>query len=129
MELGLTFLPELDWRIIAGLAGLVAAGSAVALWRRLPGWGLRGLAFGLLVLALAGPQLKREEREGLKNVAFLVVDRSESAGLEDREGQIAAAEAQLRAGIGAFDTPPTRWNCAWSRWRPTTAARTGAPGC
>lgn len=104
MEFALTFLPELDWQIIAGLGALVAVGTAVGLWRGLPGWGLRGLALGLLVLALAGPQLKREEREGLKNVAFLVVDRSESTALEDRAAQIAAAADRLRAGIEALST-------------------------
>jgi len=104
MEFALTFIPELDWQIIAGLGALVAVGAAVGLWRGLPGWGLRGLALGLLVLALAGPQLKREEREGLKNVAFLVVDRSESTALEDRAAQIAAAADRLRAGIEALST-------------------------
>ncbi|TFG49426.1 MAG: hypothetical protein E4H38_05000 [Gemmatimonadales bacterium] len=104
MEIAVTFLPELDWQVIAGLAALVALGTAGALWRGLPGWAMRGLALGLLVLALAGPQLKREEREGLKNVAFLVVDHSESTTLEDRTGQIAAAAAQLRAGIEALST-------------------------
>ncbi|HUS54868.1 MAG TPA: hypothetical protein VMY41_12820 [Thermohalobaculum sp.] len=105
MELAITFIPELDWQFIAGLAALVVLGTAGALWRGLPGWALRGLGLGLLVLALAGPQLKREERERLKNVAFLVVDRSESTTLEDRTAQIAAAASQLRAGIEALSTP------------------------
>jgi hypothetical protein len=105
MELTLTFIPELDWPVIAGLGALVVLGTAVALWRGLPGWGLRAVALGLLVLALAGPQLQREEREGLKNVAFLVVDRSDSTALEDRAAQITQAAERLRAGIGALSTP------------------------
>ncbi len=105
MDFGLTFLPDVGWRAIAVLAGLVGLGTGIGLWRGLPGWGLRGLAFGLLVLALAGPQFTREEREGLTNVAFLVVDRSQSTGLEDRTAQIRAAEAGLRTAIEALDTP------------------------
>ena len=104
MEFALTFIPELDWQIIAGLGALVAVGGGVGLWRGLPGWGLRALALGLLVLALAGPQLKREEREGLKNVAFLVIDRSESTTLEDRAAQIGDAAERLRAQIEALST-------------------------
>ncbi|HUF86941.1 MAG TPA: hypothetical protein VMM59_06130 [Thermohalobaculum sp.] len=105
MEFGLAFIPEIGWRWIAALAALVALGSAVALLRGLPGWALRGLALGILVLALAGPQLKREEREGLKNVAFLVVDRSESTALEDRAAQIEAGAERLAAEIEALSTP------------------------
>ncbi len=105
MEFGITFLPETGWRWIAALAALVVLGSAVALLRGLPGWALRGVALGILVLALAGPQLKREEREGLKNVAFLVVDQSESITLEDREAEISRAAERLTAEIGALSTP------------------------
>ena len=128
MEFALAFIPELDWRIVAGLGALVALGAGAGLWRGLPGWGLRTLALGLLVLALAGPQLKREEREGLKNVAFLVVDRSESTALEDRTAQIGDAAERLRARIEALATPPIRWSCASSRCRRTAVAGTGAPG-
>ena len=105
MEFTLAFIPELDWPLIAGLGGLVVLGTALALWRGLPGWALRAMALGLLVLTLAGPQLQREEREGLKNVGFLVVDRSESTGLEGRADQIAQATEQLRAQIEALSTP------------------------
>ncbi len=105
MDLTLTFLPQFDWPVIAGLGALVFVGTAVALWRGLPGWALRAAALGLLVLALAGPQLQREEREGLKNVAFLVVDRSNSTTLEDRAAQIDRATERLRAGIEALSTP------------------------
>jgi hypothetical protein len=105
MEFSLAFLPELPWRVIAGLGALVAFGTAFALWRGLPGWALRGLALGLLVLALAGPQLKREEREGLNNVAFMVVDRSDSTGMEDRAAQIAAAAERLESDISSLSTP------------------------
>jgi hypothetical protein len=105
MEFTVDFIPELDWRVIAGLGALVLLGTGVALWRRLPGWAWRGGALGLLVLALAGPQLKREEREGLTSVAFLVADRSASTGMEDRSRQIDEALARLTAEITALASP------------------------
>ena len=87
MQFGLTFAPLLPWPVITVLAAVAVAGVALALWFRLSGWWLRLLAYGVLVLALAGPQLKREEREGLPNVAFLVVDRSASTSLAFATGQ------------------------------------------
>ena len=105
MEFGITFAPVLPWAAIGVLAGLAAAGVAVAIVWRLSGWWLRLLAFAVLVLALAGPQLKREEREGLPNVAFLVVDRSASTTLEDRAAQIDEAAEAMQAAIPALSTP------------------------
>ena len=104
-DLGITFAPLLAWPVIAVLAALSVAGVAAALWWRLPGWWLRALAFAVLVLALANPQLRQEERESLTNVAFLVVDRSESTTLEDRQAQIDAAAEELTAAVGAISTP------------------------
>ena len=99
MDFSITFLPEIAWPILYALGALTLAGAGLGLWRRLPGWALRTLALGVLVLALAGPQLKREEREGLKNIAFLVVDKSESTSMEDRAARINAAAAQIQAQI------------------------------
>jgi hypothetical protein len=98
----IAFDPLLPWALIALASALAALSVAAALWRGLSGWWLRALALGVLVLALAGPQLKREEREGLGNVAFLVVDRTESAGLENRRDEIEAAVASLRAEAEAL---------------------------
>jgi len=105
MGFSIAFLPEIAWPTVAGLGALVLVGAAIGLWRRLPGWALRTLGLGLLVLALAGPQLKREEREGLTNVAFLVVDRSESTELEDRAADIGKAAETLKDRIEALSTP------------------------
>ena len=104
MQFGVTFAPLLPWPVIAVLAAVAVAGVALALWYRLSGWWLRLLAYGVLVLALAGPQLKQEEREGLPNVAFMVVDRSASTSLEDRRAQIDAAAERLAAEIPALST-------------------------
>ncbi len=105
METGIVFQPLLPWAAIWALAAVAVVGVAAALWFRLSGWFLRGLAFAVLVMTLAGPQLRDEEREGLTNVAFLVVDRSESTGLEDRTAQIEAAAETLSRQIGELSTP------------------------
>ncbi|HET7409752.1 MAG TPA: glutamine amidotransferase, partial [Paracoccaceae bacterium] len=104
MEFGITFAPVLPWAAIGALAALALAGVIAALVWRLSGWWLRLGAYAVLVLALAGPQLQREEREGLSNVAFLVVDRSDSTTLEDRAAEIDAAAEDLEAAIGGLST-------------------------
>lgn len=98
---GIAFDPLLPWAIIAALGGLALAGVLWAAWRGLGGWFLRALALGLVVLALAGPQLRQEERKGLPSVAFVVTDLSESTSLQDRATQIAAASSAIAEQIRA----------------------------
>ncbi|MCL5776041.1 hypothetical protein M1105_03380 [Limibaculum sp. FT325] len=102
MQTTIAFDPLLPWPLIALAAGLAVFSVGAAMWRGLAGWWLRALALGVLIAALTGPQLKREEREGLGNVGFLVVDRSESTTLEDRGDQIAAAVARLTSDAEAL---------------------------
>ena len=104
-DLDITFAPLLPWTLIWLFAGLSVLGVAVALRWRLAGWWLRALAFGVLVLALTNPQLRREERESLPNVAFLVVDRSDSTDLEDRSAQIETAAKELTTAVAATLSP------------------------
>jgi len=105
MAVSLSFAPLLPWLAIAVLGTVAAAFVVFAAWRGLVGWWLRALGLALLVLALAGPQLREETREGLESVAYLVVDRSESTGLEDRASQIAEAEAAISQAVRSLSTP------------------------
>jgi hypothetical protein len=104
-DLNLTFIPLIPTAFIAALAIAALIAVAISIRYRLRGWPLRFLAFAVLILALAGPNLRSEQREGLPNVAFLVVDRSESTTLEDRSGQIDEAAQTLAARINALSTP------------------------
>ncbi|HLS18495.1 MAG TPA: glutamine amidotransferase, partial [Paracoccaceae bacterium] len=103
-EFGISFAPALPWEAIAALALFALAAVIAALFWRLSGWWLRLAAYALLVLALAGPELQRESREGLTNIAFLVVDRSASTTLEDRPAEIEAARRELETAIPALST-------------------------
>ena len=105
MDLSLSFAPLLPLPVLGALAALAAAAVALALWRRLPGWWLRALGLGLVLLALAGPQLREEAREGLENVGFLVIDRTASTTLENRAEQIAAAAEKVRAAAARLSEP------------------------
>ncbi|MEL6838612.1 MAG: hypothetical protein AAFP85_04930 [Pseudomonadota bacterium] len=80
-------------------AGLTLAAVALAVWRRLPGWWLRGLAGLALLAALANPAIQQEDRELLSDIVMLVVDESASQRIGSRPAQNAAAIANIEAQI------------------------------
>ncbi|WP_342078384.1 hypothetical protein [Yoonia sp. SS1-5] len=91
--------PLLPLPILWIAAGIAAVAVALAIWRRLPGWWLRGLAGLALLLALANPSIQREDREPLSDIVMLVVDESASQRIADRPDQNAAAIANIEAEI------------------------------
>jgi len=111
MAISISFAPLIPLGWIAALAAAVLIGVGGALWRGLPGWWLRGLGLALLVLSLAGPQLKREAREGLPSVAYLVVDRSDSTDIGARADAIAEARQTLTRQLEGLSSPadPLEW--------------------
>ena len=56
----------------------------------------RGLAFAVLLFALAGPLLVKEKHAPLPDVAVIVTDRSQSMSLGKRAAQAEAARAQIK---------------------------------
>ncbi len=85
---------------VLALAALVAL--APALWRRARGVGWRLAAFLVLLLWLAGPRLVQETRQGLNDIALLVIDHSASMSIGDRAALAEAARAQLVDAAGKF---------------------------
>ncbi len=89
------------------LAGLLALGAAalvvvaLTLWRRPRAAVLRALAAALILLALAGPNLQREDRKPLKDVVALIVDRSVGNRLAERATQTDAALADVEKQLKA----------------------------
>ncbi|MGO4735467.1 hypothetical protein AB4099_02910 [Bosea sp. 2KB_26] len=100
----LSFAPLVPLPLLIGLALLaaVAAGAALVLAGRSAI--LRALALIVLTLTLADPSLVFEDREPVKDVVSVVVDRSGSNRLADRSVQTEAAladvERQLRGVPG-----------------------------
>jgi hypothetical protein len=93
----LTFQPGVPvWLLI--LLALASAGvSAFSIWRGARGGWLRAAAFAVLLAWLAGPTLVRETRQGLRDIALLVVDRSASMQVGDRTRLADAAVTAIRA--------------------------------
>ena len=65
--------PLLPMVAIYAVGALVVLAVALALWRRLPGWWLRGLAGAALLAALLNPAFSIEDREPLSEIVVLVV--------------------------------------------------------
>ncbi|MDB5648291.1 MAG: hypothetical protein JWQ05_3960, partial [Methylobacterium sp.] len=76
--LSLSFTPLLPWPVLAGFAVLVVVFVGLAFLARGRSAILRALALALVLLAIANPSLVREDREPVKDIAAIVVDRSGS---------------------------------------------------
>lgn len=106
---GIDFAPVIPPWLLAGLAVLAALALLPALlrwqaeaggarrWSPARGAWFRALAFAALLLALANPRLVEETRETRPDIALLVVDRSDSAGLNARPAQLTAARDEIEA--------------------------------
>jgi hypothetical protein len=106
---GLSFAPFLPWPAIAVLAALAAVLALWAVFRKVRGAWLRGLALACALAALANPSLTREERERLPNVVAVVVDRSASQKLGDRAEATEAARAALEGQLARLPNTEVRW--------------------
>ena len=108
MGWNISFDPVLPWSVIAGL-GLAGLGLvALMAFARAHGLVLRALALGLLVLALANPSIRNEERETLSDIAVAVIDRSLSQDAGDRTRQTDAALAAIKSGVARLGNTELR---------------------
>ena len=100
--------PMIPLALLYVVTALAAIGVALAVWRRLAGWWLRGLAGLVLLTALANPAVQQEDREALSDIVLLVVDESASQRISDRAAQNAAALANIEAELARLPNTETR---------------------
>ncbi|MEJ6397425.1 hypothetical protein [Yoonia sp. 208BN28-4] len=104
----LLFDPLIPLVALYVVCGLVVLGIGLAVWRRLPGWWLRGLAGFALLAALANPSLQQEDQEPLSDIVMLIVDESASQRIADRPDQNAAAIANITSEVARLDNTELR---------------------
>jgi len=104
----ITFAPLVPWTLLAVLTGVVLALISLSIWRGLPGWAPRLLAACVVLMALANPALKQEERDPLTDIVLVVIDESASQGVADRPAQLAEAIKALTAELDGVDTLEVR---------------------
>jgi len=92
--------PLLPLWLVVLFAVLAAALVVYGFARRAPGTVFRTLTLGALVLALLNPSLIEEQREALPDVALILVDRSSSQTVGERQAQIDEAVAALEERFG-----------------------------
>jgi len=100
--MNLTFAPFLPMTFIAGLAVVAALLIGWALHAGLRGAVVRAFALAALVLALANPVANFEDREPVRSVVAIVVDRSPSQTVSGRTERTDAALAALTERIARY---------------------------
>ena len=108
MNRTVVFDPLVPMPVLWALGVVATLMVAIALWRGLRGWPLRGLAFAALGLALANPSLQEEDRKPLTDIVILVVDESSSMALSDRKAQSDTAVAEITAKVAGLENTELR---------------------
>ncbi|MGB6947826.1 MAG: hypothetical protein WBD84_01330, partial [Methyloceanibacter sp.] len=109
MSWSIEFNPLVSWPLLWALAGLGVILLALLLWRAQRGALLRAASYALLLLAIANPQLKQEEREPLNDVVAVVVDDSQSQTIAGRDQRTEAIRQELEERLKNFPNLDTRW--------------------
>ena len=99
MNNAVLFEPLIDWTLIYALAGVMLASVALALWRGLKGWWLRGFGALVILAALTGPVLHREDRAPLSDIVLMIEDQTASQGLGQRPDQTGNAANALEQSL------------------------------
>ena len=96
---GITFTPMVPVPLILLLLTATIGLLGYGLWRGARGALLRALPILALIIAISDPQLMRENRSALKDVAVVVVDESGSQRLGERAQRTADVLERLRSSL------------------------------
>ncbi len=100
---GITFAPMVPVPLILLLLTLAIGLIGYGLWRRARGVLLRTLPIVALLIAISDPELMRENRTPLQDVAVVVVDESASQQLGERSERTANVLERLRENLNGTD--------------------------
>ncbi|MGZ5849098.1 MAG: hypothetical protein ACXWJ4_03860 [Methyloceanibacter sp.] len=102
MSWSVEFLPFVPWPVLWALTAAGIALLGLLFWRARRGAILRALSFALLMLAIANPHLKREDREPLHDILAVVVDDSQSQTIAGRGQRTEAIRKSLEERLKTF---------------------------
>lgn len=109
MSWSIEFLPFVPWPVLWALAALGAVLLVLLFWRARRGAIFRLLSYALLLLAIANPHLKQEDREPLNDVLAVVVDDSQSQAIAGRTARTAEVRKELEERLKSFPNLDVRW--------------------
>jgi hypothetical protein len=109
MSWSVEFMPFVPWPVLWSLAAGGAVLLALLFWRSRRGAIFRLLSYALLLLAIANPHLKQEDREPLNDVLAVVVDDSQSQVIAGRTGRTDSVRKDLEEKLKVFPNLDVRW--------------------
>jgi hypothetical protein len=109
MSWSIEFIPFVSWPVLWALAAVGVVLFALLLWRARRGAVLRAASYALLLLAIANPHLKQEDREPLNDVLAVVVDDSQSQTIAGRDPRTEAVRKDLEDRLKVFPNLDVRW--------------------
>ena len=109
MSWSVEFIPLVPWPVLWALAALGVLLMALLFWRHPRGAVLRLATYMLLLLALANPHLKREDREPLHDIVAVVVDDSQSQAIAGRTGRTEAVRKGLEKRLKSLPNLDVRF--------------------
>jgi hypothetical protein len=98
--LSVSFSPLVPLPVLYALCAVAAVLALFALFTRGPIAIVRALALGLVLLALASPAIVEEDRDKVKDIVAVVIDRSTSQTLGDRTAMTDKVRAELQRRFG-----------------------------
>jgi len=93
--------------IALALGALIVVG--LGLWARRRGAWLRAIGLALVLAALTDPSLVREDRNPLKDVVAVVLDRSASQSIGERKAQTDKARVEIEKALEPLGDVETRF--------------------
>ena len=109
MRWSIEFLPFVSWPVLWALALFGVLLFALLLWRARRGAVLRALSYALLLLAIANPHLKQEDRQPLNDVLAVVVDDTQSQSVAGRDQRTEVVRKELEDRLKPFTNLDVRW--------------------
>jgi len=107
--LSLSFTPLVPVPVLWAVGAVAAVLAVLAVVSRGPVALLRALALALVLLALANPALVQEEREKVKDIVAVVVDRTTSQTLGDRQAMTDRVRQELERRFGSLQDVEPRY--------------------
>jgi hypothetical protein len=99
MNWSIEFIPFVPWSMLWIIAAIGVVLLVLLFWRARRGAVMRLLAFTMLMLALANPHLKQEDREPLNEIVTVVVDDTQSQSIAGRTKRTEEVRRDLEAKL------------------------------
>ncbi|HVZ69651.1 MAG TPA: hypothetical protein VG891_09315 [Rhizomicrobium sp.] len=96
MSYTIDFAPHIPLWVFWAFGAIAVVITAYAFLQRARGAWARAIAFAIVLLALANPLIVHETREPLSDVVALVIDKSQSMGVNARSADAAKAAEAIR---------------------------------